>query len=70
MDKICSEETDRLFEIKMLKNILSQNKYPAEIVEKEIEKFIKKKQDTISEAISSKKVSKGYLNKNKTRFIV
>ena len=68
--KICSEETDRLIEIKMLKNILTKNEYPSEIVAKEIERFIKKKQDTISEAIGPKIVSEGNLNKNKTRFIV
>ena len=54
----------------MLKNILTKNEYPSEIVAKEIEKFIKKKQDTISEAIGTKIVSEDNLNKNKTRFIV
>ena len=54
----------------MLKNILTKNEYPSEIIAKEIEKFIEKKQVTISEANDPKIVSEGNLNKNKTIFIV
>ena len=68
--QICSEETDRLIEIVILKNILNKNKNPTEIVAKEIETFIKKKQDTISDLIGPKLVSEGNLNKKKTSFIV
>ena len=44
--------------------------YPAKIVAKEIEKFIKKKQDTIFEAVGPKLVSEVNFYKNKTRFFV
>ena len=40
----------------MFKNILTKNEYRWELVAKEIEKFIKKKQDKISETIGPKKV--------------
>lgn len=47
--KICSLEDDRKLEIRKLKEILKRNEYPEEIIEHEINKFLKNRSEPTNE---------------------
>ena len=71
--KICSEEKDRHLELEKLKNILTKNEYPPEIVDKEIMKFNERKKKEMEEQreeIAEEPAATVEATEKKTRFLV